>query len=424
MKNFIQNHNLVELGLALIAFTIPFWELFNNIAVAFTLLTSILYFKKNKFWKKRMSTVSILFVIIFLLMSISLLYSEDLNQGLKKIEQRSLFIVIPVIIHLSRPFLNNFNNIKKILQSFLLATLLGCIVCLCFAMYRTYYYASLNPFNEINGNFFSYFELTSVLNIHPIYFGTYVIFSIIIILETFYSETKVVHLPAYLKLLILIIQVLFTFLLNSFILVIILLILLSFSICKYLIRTGNRKVAIIVFMCSILPLYHGSYFVREKLKGIQIFEDLTNRDFTGKDFTALRARVAKAKGSINLIKENFWLGVGVGDEKTELLRVYKTINFQHGVEQKFNSHNQFLTEFIYTGFFGFLTLIILFVVIFRKAIIKKDFLLFSIGLIYLLFCLTESSLVRNKGIIFFIYFSTLLSQSDYRFKSKNVSLNE
>lgn len=157
-----------------------------------------------------------------------------------------------------------------------------------------------------------------------------------------------------------------------------------------------------------MSMIFSSSFVYNKFKGLDLKNDLISRDFSGTQFTAVKARVAKTYCSIDLISDNFWLGVGPGDEKSELLLYFTKNNFNHGVEKSFNSHNQYITEFIYTGVFGFISLLTLFLIVFKRGILKNNNYLIIIGIIYFIFNLTESGLVRNKGICFFVFFSCLL----------------
>ena len=171
---------------------------------------------------------------------------------------------------------------------------------------------------------------------------------------------------------------------------------------------NKRKIIIWLFILSF-TVYFSSNFLSEKIKGVHIINDLTTTNFSGQKFTALKARKAKAYCSIDLIKNNFWTGVGIGDGPSELLKYYKKNGFMHGVERKFNSHNQFLTTFIYLGIFGFLLLVFIISFLFYKYIKNGNIYLLSFLIITFCFFMTESVLEREKGIVFFAYFSLLFT---------------
>ena len=397
--------NGVFLGMGI---TIPFWMLLNNIAIILSLLSCSAYFflyKNNRVWYSIYSA----FAFLYLLMVLALLYTDNYKIGFQKLEQRLTFIVVPFVCFVFTKFITK-DLIKMVLRGFVYSTLLAIVIFLFTAIKKTFYFASVNPFNEVNGNFFSYMEFTKVIeDTHPIYFGTYVLFSIFILGNDYFEKERILKIYPIIRFSFLLFLTVIIFLLNSFLLagLFVVVFLYFFTV---LIRSSNfslfKKGFISCVFLSTMLL--SSPFVYNKFKGINLKEDLTSRDFSGSQFTAVKARFAKFYCSIDLISNNFWIGVSPGDENTELMKYYKKNGFNHGVVKKFNSHNQYLTEFIYTGIFGFAGLIILFFILYKKGFKDKNHYLIAISTIFLVFNLTESALVRNKGIVFFVFFSCLL----------------
>lgn len=409
LKQLIEKYTIFEKLLISIAITIPFWMLFNNIAIICSLLFSVFILLKSGTEHFKLTTTSKLFLALFLIMSFSILYSSNLDYAFVVLNRITLFIVIPFIILVSEPYLK-LGFVERLLGKFIFACLIACLICLLNALYNTYQFGAFNPFNKENGNFFSYFNLTSILKIHPIYFGSYLLFSVSILAHKLLSnKLSTVQVFRYLVLITFFITVIL--LLNSFMLiialVIIFVVLFYRAIKNSIFKTFKKPFFFILIL--IIPFYFASNFIFEKSKGVHLVEDISSRDFTGSQFTAVKARVAKVYCSIDLIKDNPLLGVGIGDGNDELLKYYLKNGFKFGHDEKYNSHNQFLTIFINTGIFGFLILVILVTYLFYSSILNSNYSLLFFIILNVCFFMTESVLERQNGIVFFVFFSSLLT---------------
>lgn len=409
LKQLIEEYNIFEKLLVSIAITIPFWMLFNNIAIICSLLFSIVVILQSRMEYFKFSITSKLYVGLFLIMSFSIFYSSNLEYAFIVLNRITLFLVIPFVVVVSKPYLKS-NFLEFLLMKFVFACLIASLICLLNAIYNTYEFGAFNPFNEENGNFFSYFNLTSILKMHPIYFGSYLLFSVSILANILLSDKlSSVRVIWYLILILFFLTVIL--LLNSFMLVIAALIIfgiLFFRAIKISIYKTFKKSFFYIFIL-IVPFYFASDFIFEKAKGINLIEDISSRDFTGSKFTAVKARVAKAYCSIDLIKDNPLLGVGIGDGNDELLKYYLKNGFKFGYDEKYNSHNQFLTTFINTGIFGFFILLILVIYLFYYSITNSNYYLLFFIILNFCFFMTESVLERQNGIVFFVFFSSLLT---------------
>lgn len=404
----LTKEKLFKISLLTFCFSFPFGNAVNNICFGLLIFVTLINFSLKSIKENIYnSLITILLALYFLMTLFSLIYTSDLSYGLKILLRMSPFLVFPVIILNFSEYFNR-NLLEKCLKFLLYGVMIAIVSCLIYSGYQTYIYGAFNPLNISNGNFFSYFNLTELVHIHPIYFGTYVLLSIgylfVKLLDFKTSKnTKVLYF------FFLIISIVFLFLLNSFMLIIIFFIMLIFYL-GYCLRKGIGLMYIISFLIlSIYPMYKASYFLQEKMKGINIIEDFTTKDFSGEEFTAIKARNAKATSSIQLIKEDPLLGLGVGDAKQELIAQYKKNGFNHGVEMQYNSHNQYLTTFIGLGIGGISILIFSIFLMFYESILLRNPYLFFFSIICSLFMLTESILERQSGIVFFAFFSVLLS---------------
>lgn len=112
--------------------------------------------------------------------------------------------------------------------------------------------------------------------------------------------------------------------------------------------------------------------------------------------------------SVEVIRENFWFGVGNGDLKKAMKEKYEQYGVNDQFRGYFNPHNQFLSTFVMLGFTGFLILLAVFIVPALQALRKKQYLVLSFLLIVFVHALTESIFGRLQGVIFFSFFYGLV----------------
>jgi O-antigen ligase len=111
------------------------------------------------------------------------------------------------------------------------------------------------------------------------------------------------------------------------------------------------------------------------------------------------------KCSVHLIKENFFLGVGIGDLYEELSVCYANIGLAR--LNRFNCHNQYLQVWLSTGIIGFGAFISILILHFKKALRSKDSIYLAFMVVICLGFLTESLLELQRGIVFFILISLI-----------------
>lgn len=132
--------------------------------------------------------------------------------------------------------------------------------------------------------------------------------------------------------------------------------------------------------------------------------------FNRNNYQSISSRFGKIEASLELIKSNFWFGTGTGDIKDELVKEYKKMNFLMGYKQRYNPHNQFLENVVRNGLIGgTICLIIIYLLPIFVGLREKNFLLISFTFIVIGVSLTESILDMHKGITFYVFFVTLIT---------------
>lgn len=122
---------------------------------------------------------------------------------------------------------------------------------------------------------------------------------------------------------------------------------------------------------------------------------------------SLAQRIEYIKNGIEIIKRNFWIGVGTGDVKIEYDRQYEISNSQLAKKWRLRAHNQYVTFFITFGVFGFAWIVFAFgyAVSYEKK--WRDLLTLIFLLTAFLSMINEDTLETHAGICFFSFFLSL-----------------
>ena len=140
----------------------------------------------------------------------------------------------------------------------------------------------------------------------------------------------------------------------------------------------------------------------------EVIWELDNFKRTGNP-TALSVaqRIVFVKTALEIIRENFWTGVGTGDVQKAFNEVYDRTGSPLDAKHRFRAHNQFLTLLLTFGIAGFLwILFVLFYVPYKE---KKynNFLFLSAFIIVMLSWFNEDTLETQAGVTFFLTFIIL-----------------
>ncbi len=133
-------------------------------------------------------------------------------------------------------------------------------------------------------------------------------------------------------------------------------------------------------------------------------KQLVNED--GADSLKNRAKITRA--TLEVIGENWLIGVGIGDAKTELLNSYERHSEYELARRNLNSHNQFLTSWLQGGIIGLFILLWSFVTVSIRAQKKKVMLLHLFNVMVVVSFLFESMLLRYWGVITYTIFYGML----------------
>lgn len=348
---------------------------------------------KEKFYNIKSSLVFWGLMIFYLLHIAGLLNSSDTSEGLFDLQIKFSFLLLPIIIFLEKDFFRN--NMKFILSAFVLGNILAGILCFTNAYFLT---------EKTNENYFvySYFSIFH----HSSYASMYSILSACILL--FFIET-----PTTGKKIMSIVGITFLFVFIYFIGsragIITAGALSAFLILRYL----YKKKKWLLLACSLLLFFSVPFAFKNHPRFIPVINFINNgTDTMGTASTEnVTLRYLIIKESVNIISDNFFFGVGTGDVKASLLEKYKEKNMIMPLNEKLNTHNQFLETFIGLGILGAISLLLLIFYSLIDGFRTENILLVCFLLIIISNFMFEAMLNTQAGTIFFAFFYSLLSLS-------------
>lgn len=356
---------------------------------------------KEKFERLKENNFIFFLPIFYLIHLVGLIYTSNINSGFEDIGMKISLFIFPLIIFGSS-IRKDIKTIRIILISFLLGCLISSIIVLLIAFSRSL--SGVNPIEKETG-FFYYQNLSYFL--HVSYFATYLSFAIGICYSFIYSKFLK---PIYWLLLILFF-VIMIFLLASKGGIISFLGVSIFILIHLISKSKNKIISIAIVLVGAVILI---YILKEnpRFKSMKSIADdlihpkIEDLSLSSNDSNAERSFLVKA--GVEVIKENFLIGVGTGDVIDCEVAKYQEMKLTKLANQKLNSHNQYIEFMVQFGLIGGLYyLCILFfagyVFFKQKNIIGVVFLIS-----WMISCLFEAMFNQQAGIIYFCLFITLL----------------
>lgn len=395
--------------LLLTAFTIPLPIKINSISVVILTISIVGYAiykrdKKGPLFNKSEKFKILLFGSLYVIQILGLLYTTNFNGAKHHLEVKATILLFPVLfsVYKIRP---------KLKRKLLLVFLLSCNILCLFALYFHFSFYTKNDFYYALSNigFLVYTGLPET-GIHPVYFSSYLLFSIVIA-HFFLSSSESKGLKLLIILDVLFLSFFILLLSSRVIIITYLLFLFSFLLATLRHRSLAFKLVTFVVAFGLLgvSLYSLPIANRKLTNIVNQLSDKNLQNERGDYIDGVSTRTQKWKASIIIAKESFFFGVGTGDAGLALQKAYREIGFSEGIQRKFNSHNEYLQEFIRHGIVGLIILILCYSYSVLLSVKSRDYLFFSFMVIIILFSLTESILSVQKGVVFYSFFNSLFA---------------
>jgi len=382
----------------LIVFFLPLMKSFVPLLILFWILTWLAEGNFTKRFKINNKPALILIVFFFLLHVVGIIYSKNINESLFDTQVMLSLLIFPVTMIGINEFYQK--KINYIFFGFISGNVIASLICLGHSFYLFFKWNA--PFQ-----YFTYEDL-SIL-IHPSYFAMYLCFAISSLFCINFTANKKRN-----KILFASVSIFFSvmiYLLSSKTGLIVLAIIFIFFYFNFFKKTSNRfsswLISAILFVLLSVAILFNSRF--EPLRNIteNFLFQRSNTEISAEESNSARIKIWES--AIEVIKENFWIGVGNGDANETLSKKYKLYKIAMAEEKHLNAHNQFLQTFIETGVIGFLLLVLIFVSSLINSIKRKYLLLTLFLIIACVNFLFESMLETQAGTVFFGFFFALLN---------------
>jgi len=357
----------------------------NNVLLGIFILVS---FVDSVFYSRTMRLKNILFiawpvVVLFVLSVIASFYNWEPG-GYKFLEKYWSLLLVPLVV-LSDQI--GFNQRRR---NIFLSLVWGCVatVAICYGNLIWEMVAGGEPVNY----FFRWrhigHQFTEIADTHPTYLGLFVVTSILFLIQD-KSMLLSIKYPIFLFL------ILGLFQLASRMAILLFILIFLFVVINRIKHYRHQIILLILGFITFTALFVilGSPYMKDRMFSIEAITD--------------DKRVQRWQVSYQIFKENPYLGVGYANVKQLRKEKYIENDFTLAATSELNAHNQFLEYLSTNGALGGLIFVVSLGYLLLLSIIRRDHLFTFIFFAFILANITESMMVRIKGIEFFAIFTSL-----------------
>lgn len=399
MKELAFSRKLFYFFPVLLCFCLPFGSVILSWIIVFWTLNSFFTLEKEQVIKAVRNPLLWLFWGFFLATVLSALFSSDKYEASFSVEVKLAFLLFPYLFFF-------FSWPVDILRRCIISFVSGCFFACVYLLGRAFLYA-------LNGQpeYFFYTLFSDLL--HASYFAMYLLMAVVFVFTlypTWFRNEKSVIYGSWFFAVIFIATI---FLCSSKMGIITLL----FTLPALFVTRMRRKwslsntlftgAGLIIAMILLLYFLPGA---SERITRLLSF-DSSQVDKNSAESTMVRFLIWEQ--CLQLIRENFWLGTGVGDANNALYQSYISNGLNGALSHKLNAHNQFFQTFIGMGLPGFLLLLAMTLGQLIRGLWQRKLLLTFFSFLVLMNFLVESMLQTSAGVIFFTFFSCLFFVADH-----------
>ena len=393
------------------AFTYAIWVLFGLITLFINSKDKRIRIDKNLTNKR----VFALLLLYYLLLTMSLLWSQDTIKGLHKLETKLALIITPLMfLNIPHYF---YRKVDEVFNAFILGVLVASMLCLIIALVKSIeldifrFYEILNkPLEIFNivievGNHFFYSKFSHFL--HPTYFSMMITLSVIVLrfkrLKTNKKGQTIYYLFGILFLLFIL------FLLSSKAGLFITYTILFLDIIIYIYKYRKFKILLKQLLFYLTLLYLAlTYNYRKPVDNIVASVDIEDVSFGKVHNGSTSSRITSWKVATKVALRNPILGVGIGDSHAKVKEEYEKKEFASNIKHHLNAHNQFFEDALRIGIIGVVIFIFILIIPFISSIKQEKYLTAYFMILIGANALFESILEKQTGVMFFSVFYCFL----------------
>lgn len=385
----------------------------SKILVCF--FVSTLIFKYNTIISK-IKNIGIKPLIInssfYFILIISLLYSPEKEKGYSIIIREISFLLAPLML------IYGLNLNKKIIKIITSVFIISNILVLVYLSLKINLVDEIisNPFGVFNKPFFLEINRIDYKDWHSTYIGLNNLISVLILLNYLFKSTNFKR--KIIAVLIIAVFIIFFIILNSRTMFLITLFMIPLFVILKLRLLKHKIVVILITITSVIVLTgvsKGNKLGRIFVKPVEYY--VTN--FSMKEVLGVRYQIHEC--SKELIAKKPLLGYGLGYVPDILSNYcYEVRNFKTKLLSKYNSHSTYYFLLLSSGIVALITFLFLIINNLRISILNKDYLYFTILLVFIFAFFTENYFVRLNGIVLFSFCNALFYKKNIDKLSKKI----
>jgi len=339
--------------------------------------------------KARLNKGMIYSAIFYGLFGLGMLYSENIDYGLRDLGVKASFIAFPIIAFFlsKRPS----GKLGFAISGLIAGAILGSVIC--WGNFLIQYLISAEAISY--GSF-------SIL-MHSSYFSLNLDIAFVFLFYfIFLSKTKRSGIQKLIGFLILCLYVATVLVVSSK--TGILTLIFAISVCLFTMLYRYKKAVAFISVIGIAILVVATIQFNPRMNAA--FQSVKTIDLhKNQVYGTIQGRIFVWRHSSKVIGDNPILGVGTGDVRDELFNSYKDLNIRFQDEIRLNCHNQYFETYLACGLVGMLFLIFfLLQPLFSR---NRHFLITTFVLIMFLNLMFESMLNRQAGVIILALFYQL-----------------
>lgn len=395
---------IYEMGLVLLAFSIPIYRKVVPYVIAGIVITWLLeadfVVKARRVVESPHRRNTLLFAGLYLFYVFGMLFTGNFDAGLFNLEVKMSLFIFPVLMSTIREDVLTLAIARKVLWAFVFGVLTSIGICYGQAVYHYFSVESLAVF---------YYSSLSPL-IHPSYMAMYVIFAMAVILYFLSRGLVKGRLNSVLSVILLVVFEIFVIMLSSKAGILGLVILL-FLFPAYLLL-AERQILKGLAVSSVLWLSFALLFVSFPVSAERFEETRAAIEQTNINAD----EIASSSGerlliwwySFEITNDNLLFGVGTGDVRDELLDKYREKQMYNALGLALNAHNQYLQTTLALGIIGLITLLLCIVLPLMYGFENRHYLLLIFLILVAFNFLFESMLETQAGVVFYAFFNAYL----------------
>jgi O-antigen ligase len=376
-----------------VAITIPLHNNINSYAIVFFCTAAAISCIGSRI---RVRSPWLLVTGLCFLSWMALTFFWDSSGGftVKSIEGYAGFLFFPLFLSIIP--LVSLNTIRQVCLAFIVSVTVVCLICLVLSIFE---YQKTG-----DSRLFYYHYLSQQLQLNAIFLSNYCTAGIGWLLYFWFVRSPAPAKPAPGWIIAwCIVLFSFVFLLSSK-LVIFLMLLIIACFLVYIGKRRNQLAQMMIVLAVVIGTaalaVNKLYYLRWRLSVTELKNysgDIDNQN-------GLAARLLMWRSTAELIGKRPVEGYGLRGAPRELFKKFEEKKFNIGIENRYNSHNQYLQTALSSGLIGLGLFLAFLGVAWARAIKYKNLLMVVLLLHFMIISIVESTLEVQQELIFFLFF--------------------